>query len=98
MNKPSIASRYLPGIIEPAEYHDTDVASFYDVYEALIEIRAICMEHEKQVGWTVMGRDESLVVMVFRTRSAVDDVIPIGRRPLALGNGTGDGVEGDDVE
>ncbi len=34
------------------------------------------------------GKADSLVVMVFKTLSPIDDMIPIGRHPLATVNGT----------
>lgn len=41
------------------------------------------------------GKDQSIVVLVLKTVSPIDDLIPPGFRPLTLGNGTsGNGVGG----
>ena len=55
LNKPDIPQAFWPGPslgIEP----ETDVASYDEIYDALIAVRYQCLNDRREVGWTVAGQ------------------------------------------
>ena len=55
INKPDIPQAFWPGPslgIEP----ETDVASYDEIYGALLAVRHQCLVGRMQVGWTVVGQ------------------------------------------
>ena len=55
INKPDIPQAFWPGPdlgVEPR----TDVASYDEIYDALIALRFQCLTDRSRVGWTVVGQ------------------------------------------
>ena len=55
INKPDIPHAFWPGPSLDSE-PETDVASYDEIYDALIAVRDQCLNDRAQVGWTFAGQ------------------------------------------
>lgn len=87
INKPDIPQAFWLGPslgIDP----ETDVASYDEIYLALLALRNQCQVDREEVGWTVVGEASGVVLMVFKTSSPVDVAIRPRTTPVQLAKGT----------
>lgn len=92
VNMDVVPQRY----VRPARYRVTDVATFYDVRNALSEIWRKCLygPPERQVGYAVTGLGNSLGVFVYGVHASIAFGMP--KTPTSItppGNATGDGEQ-----